>query len=140
MDIIQIIEKKKLLNALTQQEIAFFIEGATNGTIPEYQLAALLMAIRLNGMDANETTWLTLAMADSGETADLSAIPGVPVDKHSTGGVGGHHNADRRSFGGGLRRAGSQDVRPWAGAHRRDAGQAGIDSRLQYQPEHGAVH
>ena len=88
MDIIQIIEKKKLLNALTQQEIAFFIEGATNATIPEYQLAALLMAIRLNGMNANETTWLTLAMADSGETADLSAIPGVPVDKHSTGGVG----------------------------------------------------
>ncbi|HPF88431.1 MAG TPA: thymidine phosphorylase [Candidatus Limiplasma sp.] len=88
MDIIQIIEKKKLGNALTRQEIAFFINGATNATIPDYQLAALLMAIRLNGMDRNETTWLTLAMAHSGEMADLSAIDGVPVDKHSTGGVG----------------------------------------------------
>ena len=88
MDIIQIIEKKKLGNALTQEEIAFFIRGATDGGIPDYQLAALLMAIRLNGMDRDETTWLTLAMARSGETADLSAIDGVPVDKHSTGGVG----------------------------------------------------
>jgi pyrimidine-nucleoside phosphorylase len=88
MDIIQIIEKKKLGNALTQNEIAFFIRGATDASIPDYQLAALLMAIRLNGMDRDETTELTLAMARSGETADLSAIDGVPVDKHSTGGVG----------------------------------------------------
>jgi pyrimidine-nucleoside phosphorylase len=88
MNIVQIIEKKKFGNALTRQEIAFFIEGATSETIPKYQLAALLMAIRLNGMDSNETMWLTDAMARSGETVDLSAIPGVPVDKHSTGGVG----------------------------------------------------
>ncbi|MFH1512502.1 MAG: thymidine phosphorylase [Bacillota bacterium] len=88
MDIIRIIEKKKLGNALTQREIAFFIDGATDGSIPDYQLAALLMAIRINGMDNDETTWLTLAMAHSGDMADLSAIDGVPVDKHSTGGVG----------------------------------------------------
>ncbi len=87
MDIIQIIEKKKLGGALLQQEIAFFIAGATDGSIPDYQLSALLMAIRLNGMDRNETGWLTLAMAHSGDMLDLAAIRGVPVDKHSTGGV-----------------------------------------------------
>ncbi len=88
MNIIGIIEKKKLGNKLTQDEIAFFVRGATDGTIPDYQLAALLMAIRLNGMEREETAWLTLAMAHSGEMLDLSAIDGVPVDKHSTGGVG----------------------------------------------------
>ena len=88
MNIISIIEKKKLRHKLTQDEIAFFIRGATDGTIPDYQLAALLMAIRLNGMEREETSWLTLAMAHSGEMLDLSAIDGVPVDKHSTGGVG----------------------------------------------------
>ncbi|MBN1777505.1 MAG: thymidine phosphorylase [Clostridiales bacterium] len=88
MNIIQIIEKKKLGYALTQQEIQFFIKGATDGSIPDYQLAALLMAIRINGMDRDETGWLTLAMAHSGDMLDLSVIDGVPVDKHSTGGVG----------------------------------------------------
>ncbi|HPJ02877.1 MAG TPA: thymidine phosphorylase [Candidatus Limiplasma sp.] len=87
MDIIQIIEKKKLGKALSQQEIAYFTQGATDGTIPDYQLAALLMAIRLNGMNRSETSQLTLAMAHSGDMLDLSAIEGVPVDKHSTGGV-----------------------------------------------------
>ncbi len=87
MDIIQIIEKKKLGTALSQSEIAFFVDGAAKGAIPDYQLAALLMAIRLNGMDRNETSWLTMAMAHSGDMLDLSAIGGIPVDKHSTGGV-----------------------------------------------------
>jgi pyrimidine-nucleoside phosphorylase len=87
MDIIQIIEKKKLGKALTEREIAFFIEGATDSTIPDYQLSALLMAIRLNGMGREETGWLTLAMAHSGDMLDLSGIQGIPVDKHSTGGV-----------------------------------------------------
>ena len=88
MNIIQIIEKKKIGLALTQQEIAFLIDGATNGTIRDYQLTALLMAILLKGMTPEETTWLTLAMAHSGAMVDLKEIPGVPVDKHSTGGVG----------------------------------------------------
>ena len=87
MDIIQIIEKKKLGGALSQQEIAFFIAGATDGSIPDYQLSALLMAIRLNGMNRSETSKLTLSMAHSGDMLDLSAIQGIPVDKHSTGGV-----------------------------------------------------
>ena len=88
MDMIGIIESKKRGHALSEEEIGFFTKGAAEGSIPDYQLAALLMAIRLVGMTPEETAMLTLAMARSGDMADLSAIPGRTVDKHSTGGVG----------------------------------------------------
>ncbi len=87
MDILSVIEAKKLGRALTREQIDFFVQGAADGTLPDYQLSALLMAIRLNGMDARETADLTDAMARSGDMLDPD-VGGIPVDKHSTGGVG----------------------------------------------------
>jgi len=83
-----IILKKRRGMALSTEEIAAFVRGATDGSFADYQLSALLMAICLNGMDDRETMDLTEAMARSGQMADLSSIPGPKADKHSTGGVG----------------------------------------------------
>ncbi len=88
MRMYDIIEKKKNGCELTGKEISFFIDGFTNGEIPDYQAAALLMAICLNGMSDREIMSLTLYMRNSGEIIDLSDIDGIKVDKHSTGGVG----------------------------------------------------
>ena len=88
MRIYDIIQKKKLGEALTKDEIEFFVKGFTDGNIHDYQASALMMAIWFNGMDDREITDLTLAMAHSGDMIDLSGIDGFTVDKHSTGGVG----------------------------------------------------
>jgi pyrimidine-nucleoside phosphorylase len=88
MQAVDIIIKKRDGRALSKAEIDFFIEGVTREEIPDYQTAAWLMAVLLNGMTDQETTDLTLAMAHSGEMLDLSAIVPLAVDKHSTGGVG----------------------------------------------------
>ena len=88
MRAVDIIIKKRDHSQLTKEEIDFFIRGVTDGSIPDYQASAWAMAVLLNGMTDRETTDLTQAMADSGETLDLSAIAPVVVDKHSTGGVG----------------------------------------------------
>ena len=89
MNILSIIANKRDKKVLSKEEIDFFVEGYTRGTITDYQAAALIMAIYINGMTYKETTDLTLAMAASGDTWDLSDIPDdISIDKHSTGGVG----------------------------------------------------
>lgn len=88
MNIISIIEKKINKQALTEEEINYFINGFCNGDIKDYQASSLLMSIRINGMNEDETYYLTKAMLESGKTLDLSKINGITVDKHSTGGVG----------------------------------------------------
>lgn len=89
MDILSIIEHKRDNKALSQNEIEYFINEYTiKHTITDYQAAALLMAIYLNGLNDKETYYLTNAMINSGTTMDLSSVKGIKVDKHSTGGVG----------------------------------------------------
>lgn len=88
MKAVDIIIKKRDKNALTKEEIDFFINGFVDNSIPDYQASALAMAILLNGMTDQETTDLTMAMAHSGEMLDLKDVVEISLDKHSTGGVG----------------------------------------------------
>ena len=88
MLIYDVIQKKRNGLKLSDEEINFSVSGYTGGSIPDYQMSALLMAVFINGLDRKETLSLTRAMTDSGDKLDLSGIEGIKVDKHSTGGVG----------------------------------------------------
>lgn len=88
MHILDIIEHKRDRLRLDDEEIAFFIRGVADKTLPDYQISALLMAMYLNGMDDDETAYMTREMANTGEIVDLSFAGGTVVDKHSSGGVG----------------------------------------------------
>lgn len=88
MRMVDLIVKKQQGKELTKEEINFVISGFTNGTIPDYQMSAFAMAVYFQDMTDNERMEMTMAMAESGDQIDLSAIEGIKVDKHSTGGVG----------------------------------------------------
>src|SRR5579864_9296138 len=88
MRTVDLIQRKRDGEELAPEEIEFLVEGYTSGDIPDYQMSAFLMAVYFSGMSDREVSRLTECMLRSGETVDLSAVPGVKVDKHSTGGVG----------------------------------------------------
>lgn len=88
MRMADIIERKKEGKKLTEEEISFFVKGIVDGSVPDYQASAFLMAVVFRGMDEEETSYLTKWMMNSGDVLDLSDIPGIKLDKHSTGGVG----------------------------------------------------
>jgi uncharacterized protein (DUF1501 family) len=134
MRTVDLIQRKRDGEELTPEEIEFLVDGYTNGDIPDYQMSSFLMAVFFSGMTDREVSRLTECMMRSGETVDLSAIPGVKVDKHSTGGVG-----DKTSLIVAPLAAAAGVVVPMmsgarAGPHRRHARQAGIDSRLPHRP------
>ncbi|MEB3323236.1 MAG: hypothetical protein VKI81_10485, partial [Synechococcaceae cyanobacterium] len=88
MNVPEIIVRKREGEATSAEELELLLRGLVDGSIPEYQISAWLMAVLFRGMTASETADLTRLMMESGEVLDLSDLPGVKVDKHSTGGVG----------------------------------------------------
>ena len=88
MNIVELIRKKREGGSLTEEEFRFLLTGYVEGNVPDYQMSAFLMACYFRGMNSEETLTFTKLMLHSGEVIDLSEIPGIKVDKHSTGGVG----------------------------------------------------
>ena len=88
MNVVELIRRKREGSSLTEEEFRFLFDGYVEGKVPDYQMSAFLMACYFRGMSSDETLTFTKLMLHSGEVIDLSEIPGVKIDKHSTGGVG----------------------------------------------------
>ena len=88
MRAVDVIERKVEGKELSSEEIAFLVNGYVEGSVPDYQMSAFMMAVVFNGMTGKEVADLTMTMMNSGDIVDLSDVPGFKVDKHSTGGVG----------------------------------------------------
>ena len=134
MRTVDLIQRKRDGEELAPEEIEFLIEGYTSGDIPDYQMSAFLMAVFFSGMSDREVSRLTECMLRSGDTVDLSAIPGVKVDKHSTGGVGDKTSLIVAPLAAAAGVVVPMMSGPRAGPHRRHAGQAGVHSGIPHQP------
>ena len=133
----EIISKKRDGLELERDEIAFVISGYVKGEIPDYQVAAWLMAVYIRGLNDRELADLTEIMLDSGDRISLDGVPGKKIDKHSTGGVGDKISFILAPLRGRLRRARAHALRPRPGPHRRHPGQAGSHpghERLPHAP------
>ena len=108
MRAVDIIQKKRDGLALNKELIEWLIEGYVAGTVPDYQMSAFAMAVYFKGMTTEEISHMTMKMVQTGQQFDLSAIPGIKVDKHSTGGVGDKGNLGLGAFGCEFRSAGCQ--------------------------------
>ena len=128
-DAVDVIRTKRDGGRLADAQIDWVIDAYTRGVVAEEQMAALAMAILLNGMERSEIARWTAAMIASGERMDFSSLSRPTVDKHSTGGVGDKITLPLAPAGRGLRARGAPAVRPRPGPHRRHAGQARVDPR-----------
>ena len=121
MRTVDLIHRKRDGEELSAEEIHFLIDGYTRTEIPDYQISAFLMAVYFSGMTDREVSVMTESMMNSGSIVDLSSIPGIKVDKHSTGGRRRQDQPDCLPFGSSSWRSGSDDLRACPRAYRRYA-------------------
>ncbi len=139
MRTVDLILRKRGGDELSVEEIQYLINGYTTGDIPDYQMAAFLMATYFSGMTDRELSSFTEVMMASGESLNLDDIPGVKVDKHSTGGVGDKTSLICAPIAAAAGVDRTDDFRAQPGTHRRHARQARIDSGLPHRSDDRSV-